>query len=113
VTAAPGWYGVGNSSMGPRLRRISRKQPGHEVDGGDGHADAEENAGQDALRSPFAKGEGDDQNLLLNDLARVFVIAERHKFGMTKPTSFRPFQKIDKGHQVRTGPNAFFHLLGV
>src|SRR5450755_1529285 len=37
----------------------SRKEPSHEVDGGDGHANAEKNAGKYAFRSTFAKGEGE------------------------------------------------------
>src|SRR6266576_1335337 len=42
---------------------ISRKEPSHEVDGGDGHANAEENAGENTLRATFAESEresGDD-----------------------------------------------------
>src|SRR6266849_2202799 len=37
----------------------SRKEPSHEVDGGDSHAHAEENAGEDAFRAAFAEGEGE------------------------------------------------------
>src|SRR6267143_623780 len=36
---------------------ISRKEPGHEVDGGDSHSHSEENAGEDTLRAAFAKCE--------------------------------------------------------
>src|SRR3981189_1442797 len=38
---------------------VSRKEPSHEVDGGDGHANAEENAGEDTFRSAFTEGEGE------------------------------------------------------
>src|SRR5262249_5858364 len=36
----------------------SRKEPGHEVDGGDGHADPEKNTCEYPLRAAFAEGEG-------------------------------------------------------
>src|SRR6266403_5744297 len=42
-----------------RFRRlVSRKEPSHEVDGGDGHAHAEQNAGEYTLRTAFPKGKG-------------------------------------------------------
>src|SRR5713101_7170283 len=37
---------------------VSRKEPSHEVDGGDGHADTEEHAREYTLRTAFPKGEG-------------------------------------------------------
>src|SRR2546429_7399634 len=37
---------------------VSRKEPGHEVHCGDGHADAKEHTGKDSFRAAFAKGEG-------------------------------------------------------
>src|SRR5207302_5060725 len=41
-----------------RSKPVSRKQPGHEVDRGNGHPNAKENAGEDALRAALAEGEG-------------------------------------------------------
>src|SRR6266478_4610628 len=35
----------------------SRKKPGHEVDGGDGHANPEENPCEHSLRAAFSEGE--------------------------------------------------------
>src|SRR5260221_11420972 len=32
---------------------------------------------------------------------------------MPQPISFGPFEKFDDGHEFRTDPNAFLHLLGV
>src|SRR6267378_3028846 len=47
-------------SPNARFRSLcSRKEPSHEVDGGDGHANAEENSGEDAFRAAFAEGEGE------------------------------------------------------
>src|SRR5579875_2744665 len=40
----------------------SRKEPSHEVDGADGHADAEDDAGQGSLRAAFTKGENEAAN---------------------------------------------------
>src|SRR5262245_46819930 len=64
-----------------------REQPGQEVDRGDGHADAEQHTGKNALRSALAEGEsqtrdddGDEGQTagdgtgegLLQDVYRVF-----------------------------------------
>src|SRR6266481_8377885 len=38
---------------------ISRKEPSYEIDGGEGHAHTEENAGENAFRAAFAEGEGE------------------------------------------------------
>src|SRR6266436_1376673 len=47
-------------SRDPGFRRaVSRKEPSHEVDGGDGHSHAKENAGEDTLRATFTEGEGE------------------------------------------------------
>src|SRR6267143_2735146 len=40
------------------LPLASRKEPCHEVDGGDGHANPEENTSEHSLRAAFAEGEG-------------------------------------------------------
>ena len=39
------------------IDRKSGKQPSHEVDCGDGHADTEQHTGKDSLRSAFTKSE--------------------------------------------------------
>src|SRR5579859_4277627 len=45
-------------SRDSRVRNsISRKEPGHEVDGGDSHSHSEENAGEDTFRAAFAERE--------------------------------------------------------
>src|SRR5713226_13020 len=50
-------------SRNARFRNaVSRKEPGHEVDGGDSHANAKENAGEDTFRTAFAEGEGESGN---------------------------------------------------
>src|SRR5579884_1208047 len=69
------------------VQAVSWKEPGEKVDGGNGHADAEEDAGKDALRTAFAEREcqtGDDDRdegesarnrageRLLQDVNRVF-----------------------------------------
>src|SRR5262249_2861158 len=40
----------------------SGKEPGHEVAGGDGHADTEENAREHALRAAFTEGKGEPRD---------------------------------------------------
>src|SRR5579871_4325491 len=41
-----------------RYHHVSRKKPGHEIDGGDGHAHAKKDAGEDTFRTAFPEGEG-------------------------------------------------------
>src|SRR5216683_4669426 len=50
---------------------------------------------------------------LFDNLSRVFVIAKRDKFGMTKPVCLGRFQKLDNGYYFGFDPYAFLHLLGV
>ena len=42
--------------------RSGRKQPSQKVDGGDGHANAEEHAGKNAFRTTFAEGKGESRH---------------------------------------------------
>src|SRR5260221_6957315 len=46
------------TAVSPGSQQTSGKEPRHEVDGSDRHADAKQNPGEDTLRAAFAESEG-------------------------------------------------------
>src|SRR3981189_2432560 len=46
----------------------------------------------------------------LNNLSRLLINAQRHKFGMTQSVCFGPLQKFNHGYEFRADPDAFLHL---
>jgi hypothetical protein len=50
--------------------------------------------------------------MLFDHAVSVFVLAQRHKFRMSKVIAFGPLQEFDLSNESRADPNALLHAFG-